>query len=185
MRSAVTRIMNTGSWERRALAGCAALLLLATGAAGAQQCSNCGRSSASDSLARRTRVLPAFGLRFGEPQKLSAAIGIVAGAEWQERGHDRARYIGLFAEPGLTASRVSAAYMSNMGGLGSGYGIALTGMRTGDDPWVLRENTTYVGGELFVWPLFLTGPRIGLFRSVRGTSGAHGWFFTADFGFGL
>ena len=77
MRSAVTRIMNPSAWERRALAGCAALLLLVTGAAGAQQCSNCGRSPASDSLARRTRVLPAFGLRFGEPQKLSAAIGIV------------------------------------------------------------------------------------------------------------
>jgi hypothetical protein len=75
--------------------------------------------------------------------------------------------------------------MTNMGGLGSGYGLALTGMRTGDDPWVLAENTSYVGAELFVWPVFLTGPRIGLFRSVRGTSGAHGWFFTADFGFGL
>lgn len=171
----------------RPLACCAALLLLAAPSSGAfaQQCGNCGRAAASDSIAKRVRVLPGFGLRFGEPQKLSAALGIVAGAEWQANGHDHARYIGLFAEPGLTASRVSAAYMSNMGGLGSGYGIALTGMRTGDDPWVLSENTTFVGGELFVWPLFLTGPRIGLFRSVRGTSGAHGWFFTADFGFGL
>jgi hypothetical protein len=166
------------------LAACIALLLAIAPAAHAQQCSDCSTASSSDSAARRVRVLPGFGIRVGEPQKVSAALGIVAGAEWQERGHDRAHYLGLFAEPGLAASRVSAAYLSNMGGLGSGYGIALTGLRTGSDPWVLRENSSYVGGELFVWPLFLTGPRIGFFRSVHGT-GARSWFFTADFGFGL
>jgi len=166
------------------VAACITLLLTMASVARAQACSTCASESQSDSIARRVRVLPAFGVRVGEPQKASAALGIVAGVEWQEHGHDRARYVSVFAEPGLAASRVSAAYMSNMGGLGSGYGVALTGMRTSDDPWVLRENTSYVGGELFVWPLFLTGPRIGFFRSVHGT-GARSWFFTADFGFGL
>lgn len=186
MRSGRTRVGDGERLTHRILACGAALLLTVSPirAAGAQ-CATCGRTAQSDSLTRRVRVLPAFGLRVGEPQKVSAALGIVAGAEWQANGHDHARYVGVFAEPGLAASRVSAAYMSNMGGLGSGFGVALTGMRTGDDPWVLTQNTTFVGGELFVWPLFLTGPRIGLFRSVHGTSGARSWFFTADFGFGL
>jgi len=163
---------------------CAGLLLLVATAASAQQCAGCGKTTLPDSTAHRVRVLPGFGVRVGEPQKVSAALGIVAGAEWQEHGHDRARYVGLFGEPGIAASRASVAYISNMGGLGSGYGVALTGLRTSSDPWVLRENSTYVGGELFVWPLFLTGPRIGLFRSVHG-AGPRSWFFTADFGFGL
>lgn len=174
-----------GRGRLRGFVACVVFLFAVTPAARAQQCASCSTTAHSDSMARRFRVLPGFGVRVGEPQKVSAAVGIVAGAEWQERGHDRARYVGVFAEPGLAASRVSAAYLSNMGGLGSGYGIALTGMRTSSDPWVLRENASYVGGELFVWPLFLTGPRIGLFRSVGSGSGPRSWFFTADFGFGL
>lgn len=179
-----TERKRDGSGRRMPFAVCVALLLTMASTARAQGCSTCASASQSDSIARRVRVLPAFGVRVGEPQKASAALGIVAGVEWQEHGHDRARYVSVFAEPGLAASRVSAAYMSNMGGLGSGYGVALTGLRTSSDPWVLRENTSYVGGELFVWPLFLTGPRIGFFRSVHST-GARSWFFTADFGFGL
>ena len=37
--------------------------------------------------------------------------------------------------------------------------------------------------ELWAWPVFFTGPRLGLFREMTGSR--HGWFVTADFGFGL
>ena len=35
----------------------------------------------------------------------------------------------------------------------------------------------------WAWPLFFSGPRIGGFKKITGTG--RGWYFTADFGFGL
>jgi hypothetical protein len=67
--------------------------------------------------------------------------------------------------------------------MGSGFGIAVTGMRTWKDPINLKTNETFVGGEVWVWPVFFSGPRVGLFRKITGTT--RGWYFTADFGFGL
>ena len=134
-----------------------------------------------DSVSGQWHMLPALGLRAGIPQKLSAAVGIVTGRNYSEKGHTED--LAVYVEPGLASGRVSVGYISGFGNMGSGFGLAATGMRTWKDPLNLTTNATYVGGELWVWPVFFSGPRIGVFRKITGVS--HGWFFTADFGFGL
>ena len=134
-----------------------------------------------DSVSGEWHVLPALGLRAGIPQKASAAVGIVAGMNFRERGHTED--VAIYIEPGLSAGRASLAYISGFGNMGSGFGIAATALRTWKDPINLSTNETYAGGELWVWPMFFSGPRFGVFRKITGT--ARGWYFTADFGFGL
>ena len=126
-------------------------------------------------------MLPALGLRAGIPQKASVAVGLVAGKNYRERGHTED--VALYVEPGLSAGRASLGYINGFGNMGSGFGVAGTVMRTWKDPVNLATNATYVGGELWVWPMFFSGPRVGVFRRITGTS--NGWFLTADFGFGL
>lgn len=145
-------------------------------AAGAQNCPSC-----VDSITGNWHIFPALGLRAGTPQKASAALGLVTGRNYRENGHTQD--LTLYVEPGLSAGRATLGYLSAFGNMGAGYGIGATAMRTWRDPLTLRENATYVGGEAWLWPLFFTGPRIGLFREMTGAK--HGWFFTADFGFGL
>ena len=57
-------------------------------------------------------------------------------------------------------------------------------LRTWRDPWWLPDNRTFVGLDLFVWPVFFLGPRVGVYRPITGATNG-GWFFTVDFGFGL
>ena len=45
-------------------------------------------------------------------------------------------------------------------------------LRTWKDPWTVKQNRHYVGGEVILWPIVFVGPRIGLFRSVSGTDDA-------------
>jgi hypothetical protein len=90
----------------------------------------------------RSHVFGMVGLRAGTPQKLSGALGIVVGREWQKYGADRSRDIALFVEPGLGAGRASAAFIKGIGSMGSGYGIAATVLRTWKQPWSLTANTT-------------------------------------------
>ena len=116
---------------------------------------------------RAPHVVPALGLRFGTPQKASAALGVVLGEDWQKDGRDHSRNVALFAEPGLRRGRASLAYVGHgYGSFGSGFGVAATVLRTWSDPWQLERNSTYVGGEVIVWPILFVGPRIGLFRNV-------------------
>jgi hypothetical protein len=152
--------------------------------AAAQGCPVCDAVDSTHS-ASHTQISPALGVRVGVPQKLSAAVGILAGKEWREEGKERARFLAVFAEPGLAGGRVSAGYVTGMGELGSGYGIFGTVLRTFDGPWTLTESSTFVGGEIVVWPLFFAGPRIGLFRRVKGGLGMGSWHVVADFGLGL
>jgi hypothetical protein len=150
----------------------------------AQQCRSC---VAEDTL-RRTHVVPGTGFRVGAPQKVSAALGVVVGEDWQENGHDHSRNVGLFAEPGLAAGRASLGYIDHgFGNFGSGFMIAATAMRTWRDPWWAKENVTYVGGEATLWPIVFIGPRVGVFRAVGATGAglAKRWLVTFDFGFGL
>ena len=156
----------------------AAFLIVAAGSsAGAQnRCPSC-----LDSVSGQWHMLPALGLRAGAPQKVSAALGIVAGKNFREKGHTED--FAIYVEPGLAAGRASVAYINGFGNMGSGWGIAGSAMRTWKDPLYLPTNATYVGAEIWVWPLFFSGPRVGAFRKITGNS--LGWFFTADFGFGL
>jgi hypothetical protein len=161
---------------RHLLAGFIVMAALPAVAPAQNRCPSC-----MDSVSGEWHMLPALGLRAGIPQKVSAAIGIVAGKNFRERGHTED--VALYIEPGLSAGRASLGYISGFGNMGSGFGIAGTVLRTWKDPINLGTNATYVGGELWVWPMFFSGPRVGAFRRITGTS--RGWYLTADFGFGL
>jgi hypothetical protein len=161
---------------RRLLSGILACAALAATARAQNRCPSC-----VDSVSGEWHVLPALGIRAGIPQKLSGAVGVVAGKNYRERGHTED--VAVYVEPGLGAGRASLAYMNGFGNMGSGFGIAATALRTWRDPLNLKTNETFVGGELWAWPMFFSGPRVGLFRKITGTS--RGWYLTADFGFGL
>jgi len=142
--------------------------------------------SVSDAGKPRLHVLPALGLHVGTPQKASVALGVVLGEDWQENGHDHSRSVALFAEPGLSAGRVSLAYVRHgHGGFGSGFGVAATVLRTWNDPWTVKSNMSFVGLEALIWPVVFVGPRIGVFHSVSGSPTPNRWFVGVDFGFGL
>ena len=147
----------------------------------AQRCRGC----AEDTIAH-FHVAPALGLRFGEPQKASFAVGLLAGVNWQKDGRDHSRNAAVFVEPGLSAGRASDADIRHgYGNLGYGYAVAATMLRTWEDPWGAKENSTYVGGEFILWPIVFVGPRVGLFRSISGEAKSGKWFFSIDFGIGL
>jgi hypothetical protein len=101
----------------------------------AQQCIGCEE----DTVPRRTLILPALGARFGVPEKVSGAIGLVAGYEWRSNGHLHTRDFALFVEPGVGASRASLVYMA-ASNFGSGLGIGATVLRTMDDTWTHGTN---------------------------------------------
>jgi len=144
-----------------------------------QQCRGC----VEDTLPH-VHVIPALGIHAGTPQKVSAAVGLGLGVEWQKDGHDHSRNVALFAEPGLSAGRASLAYVDN-GRFGSGFGVAATVLRTWKDPWTTKSNLTYVGGDVLLWPIVFMGPRIGVFRRVAGDPTSKKWFFSVDIGIGL
>jgi hypothetical protein len=147
----------------------------------AQACQGCSQDTTA-----RLHVAPALGLRFGEPQKASFAAGLLVGVDWQGTHHDHSRNGTIFLEPGLSAGRASIAYVDHgYGSFGSGYGIAATLLRTWEDPWAAKENSTYVGGEVILWPIVFVGPRVGLFRSISGEAKSGKWLFSIDFGIGL
>jgi hypothetical protein len=162
--------------SRTWMLGVTACALIASTAGAQDRCPSC-----LDSLTGNWHMLPALGLRAGTPQKLSTSIGLIAGKNYRENGHTED--VTVYVEPGLSAGRATLGYLSGFGNMGSGFGLGATALRTWKDPWMLRTNATYVGGEAWLWPAFFTGPRIGVFREVTGNK--HGWFLTADFGFGL
>jgi hypothetical protein len=171
------------NWKAAGLAiavgGAASVALTPT--LSAQRCRGC----AEDTTAH-LHIAPALGLRFGEPQKASFAAGLLVGADWQQNGRDHSRNATVFIEPGVSAGRASVAYVDHgYGSFGSGYTIAATMLRTWQDPWVAKENSTYVGGEVMLWPIVFVGPRVGLFRSISGEAKSGKWFFSIDFGIGL
>lgn len=134
----------------------------------------------------RGHVVPAFGVRVGGPQKVSAAVGVLLGEDWQKNGRDHSRNVALFVEPGLGAGRASLAYVDHgYGGFGSGFAIAATVLRTWKDPWTVKPNLTYAGGELILWPILFVGPRVGILHGVSGTMNEKRWLFSFDIGIGL
>jgi hypothetical protein len=181
--------LNAGSLVKRRDGGFVVAALVAAAIAApvasatAQRCRGC---IAEDTLPR-LHVAPAAGVRVGAPQKASFAIGVTVGEDWQSHGVDHSRNAALFLEPGIAAGRASLAYIHHgFGHFGSGYGVAATVLRTWDDPLWTRQNTTYAGGELILWPIVFVGPRIGLFRSVGTPSaGARRWMVALDLGFGV
>lgn len=160
----------------------AAALVAPLGSLAAQRCRGC----ATEDTIPRGHILPGLGVRVGTPQKASIALGVVLGEDWQKNGRDHSRNVAIFAEPGLGAGRASIAYLNHaFGNFGSGFGLAGTVLRTWKDPWTVKPNVTYVGGELIFWPILFAGPRIGLFRSIAGATTNKPWFVSFDFGIGL
>jgi hypothetical protein len=160
-----------------------AMLFLSTlaGRGNAQRCRGC----APEDTLIHTHFSPAFGVHFGSPQKASAALGVALGESWRRNGADHSRLFAIYAEPGLSAARASIAFLDyRRGNFGSGIGVAATALRTWDDPWSARENTTYGGVEISLWPIVFVGPRVGLFHAMSGPS-SKPWFMSLDFGFGL
>ena len=158
-----------------------ALSAVATQHAHAQRCRDC----VPEDTARHASMHPALGLRIGEPQQASVAIGLLAGSRWQAHGRDHARDVALFVEPGLSAGRASLGYAAYGRGLGSGGSITATALRTWRNPWGVKPNVTYVGGELFVWPLMFIGPRVGVFHSIAPGNAANRWLVSFDLGVGF
>jgi len=141
---------------------------------------------APNDTATRFHVLPALGVQFGSPQKVSAALGIVVGEDFVSEGRDHSRNIALFAEPGLAGGRASLAYVSHgYGSFGSGFGLAATVLRTWKNPWQIDPDQTYVGGEVLLWPILFVGPRIGLLRNVSTVETSRHWFWSFGAGIGL
>jgi hypothetical protein len=164
-----------------------ATIILSTlaGHAAAQRCRGCAPGASPEDTIVRTHFAPAIGFHFGSPQKASAALGVVRGETWQRGGTDHSRLFALFAEPGLSGGRASLAFLDyGHGNFGSGVGIAATALRTWKDPWTANENMTYGGVEVLLWPIVFVGPRIGMFRSISGTT-TKPWFMSFDFGIGL
>jgi hypothetical protein len=155
--------------------------VLAPGLARAQAgCQGC-----ADDTVPHPHILPALGLHVGTPQKASAALGIVLGEDWQQNGRDHSRNVALFVEPGISAGRASVAYVSHgFGAFGSGFAIGPSVLRTWKDPWTVKPNVTFIGGDFAIWPVLFTGPRIGVFRRASGFDPRR-WFVSVDFGIGL
>lgn len=147
----------------------------------AQRCRGC---AAAEDTTPSMHVVPAVGIHAGTPQKLSAAVGVGLGVEWQRNGHDYSRNVALFAEPGLSAGRASLAYVDN-GRFGSGFSVAATVLRTWKDPWTVKSNMTYAGADILLWPIVFMGPRIGVFRRIAGDATSRRWFVSLDLGVGL
>jgi len=147
----------------------------------AQRCTGC--ATGEDTIPHM-HVIPALGVHVGAPQKVSAALGVGLGVDWQRNGRDHSRNVVLFAEPGLSAGRASVAYV-DQGRFGSGFGVAATVLRTWEDPWIMKQNTTYVGGDVLLWPIVFMGPRIGVFRRITGEPSSKKWVFSLDIGIGL
>lgn len=146
----------------------------------AQLCRGC----VGEDTVPRVHVIPAIGIHAGTPQKLSGAIGVGLGVEWQKNGRDHSRNVALFAEPGLSAGRASLAYVDN-GRFGSGFGVAATVLRTWKEPLTVKPNMTYAGGDILLWPIVFMGPRIGVFRRIAGDATSKKWFVSLDLGIGL
>jgi hypothetical protein len=168
--------MQYRSFLNRVSVVAAATLVWASRGSAQNVCPSC-----TDSVAGQWHMLPAVGLRAGTPQRVSAALGIVTGRNYREKGYSQD--VTLYVEPGISAGRATLGFLSGFGNMGTGFGVGATAMRTWHDPWTVPENTTFVGGEVWAWPIFFTGPRVGVFREITGSR--QRWFFTADFGFGL
>jgi len=167
---------------RHHLALATLILSALAGRANAQRCRGC---AISEDTIVRAHFAPALGFHFGSPQKASAALGVVLRESWQRNGADHSRLFAFFAEPGVSAGRASLAFLDyGHGNFGSGVGIAATALRTWNDPWSANENMTYGGVEVLLWPIVFVGPRIGMFRSMSGTT-SKPWFMSFDFGIGL
>src|SRR4051812_37204765 len=69
--------------------------------------------SAEPDTSVRGHIWPALGIRFGTPQKASAALGVVLGETWRKNGREHSRNIALFAEPGMSAGRGTLAYIDH------------------------------------------------------------------------
>ena len=157
------------------------MLFTLAGRGNAQRCRGC---VPEDTLVH-THFAPGLGVHFGSPQKASAALGVVLGQTWQRNGADHSRLFALYAEPGVSAGRASIAFLDyGHGNFGSGIGIAATALRTWDDPWAAKQNTTYAGAEILLWPIVFIGPRIGMFHAINGST-SKPWIMSLDFGFGL
>jgi hypothetical protein len=117
---------------------------------------------------RRLFVLP--GLRFGTPAAASLSLGLGA-----VRLKD---FVGpvISVEPGIRAGRASIGHAWIRGNLPTGPAVRASFLRR----YSHDKQGNYVGAEV-QYVLVFTGPRIGVFRSLRGSR----TLFSIDYGLGL
>jgi hypothetical protein len=126
------------------------------------------------------RITPAFGLHYGNPARISAALGVIVDVDRRSRDG-----ILVLVEPGQKAAEASIGYLRMIGRFGSGVSVRAAVLRTGDDPWDANANSTYVGAELHWMVILGAGGRAGLFRRVAGAPGAHDGLATLGLALGM
>jgi hypothetical protein len=155
-------------WLARGIFGAMrrSLLILATALAAAGPL--WGQESTPAGDRRRFFLIP--GLRFGTPAVASLSFGLAA-----VRMQD---FVGpvISVEPGLRAGRASIGHAWVRGSLPTGPGVRASFLRR----YSHDHQGNYIGAEV-QYMLVLLGPRIGIFRSLRGAR----TMVSADFGLGF
>jgi hypothetical protein len=114
-----------------------------------------------------------IGVHAGSPTIVSATVGVSRLVHWVPEGWTD---VFVVAEPGINAGRVSIGSGRFRGNLASGYTVRASALRR----W-RGTPADYAGAEVSVHRLLL-GPRIGVFRQIRGVRNET--LLTIDFGFG-
>jgi hypothetical protein len=126
------------------------------------------------------KITPAFGLHYGNPARISAALGIIVDVDRRSRDG-----IIVLVEPGQKAAEASVGYLRMIGRYGTGFSVRGAVLRTGEDPWDANANSTYVGAELHWMVILGVGGRAGLFRRVAGPVGSHDGIATLGIALGM
>jgi hypothetical protein len=126
-------------------------------------------------------ISPAFGVHYGNPARISAALGIIVDLDRRSSRNG----ILMLVEPGQKAAEASVGYLRMIGRYGSGVSVRAAVLRTGEEPWDANANSTYVGGELHWMVILGVGGRAGLFRRVAGPPGSHDGMATLGLALGM
>lgn len=126
------------------------------------------------------RISPAFGLHYGSPMRISAALGVILDVDVKSLDG-----ILMVVEPGQKGIEYSVGFLKMIGRFGSGVSVRASALHTFSDPWEANPQSTYVGGELHWMVLLGVGGRAGLFKRVSGTPGEHDTLGTLGFSIGI
>ncbi|MBA3671383.1 MAG: hypothetical protein H0W68_05105 [Gemmatimonadaceae bacterium] len=106
-----------------------------------------------------TSVAPAFGIHYGNPLRLSGAIGFLV-----DRNRLRDDGLIVLLEGGQHGGELAMGYFRSLGRFGSGYSIRAVALRTTGEPWNASPHTTYAGVEAHAMLFFGLGGRMGYYR---------------------
>ena len=119
----------------------------------------CAAAQDATAVDASPRVSPAFGIHYGTPLRVSAAVGLLV--DVSARRNDG---LIVMAEAGQQGNELSAGYFRLVGHFGSGYSLRAALLRTANNPWNSSANTTYVGVEAHWMLVFGVGGRLGFLR---------------------